>query len=112
MYLIKNITTGYGLDAAVWEINTVTVKRVEDTYHAWGNISLYFSDASRIAGSSILDNCLFHFTDLTLEEINSNTLAHLYNRVVSSNIINDVETNIYPSSISGEISFVNSQIVV
>jgi len=111
MYLIKNITTGYGLDAAVWVINTVTVKRVENKYHAWGNISLYFSDASRIAGRSILDNCLFHFTDLTPEEINNNTLAGIYGRVVSPKIVDGVETNVYPSSKSGEISFVGCEIV-
>lgn len=123
MYLVNSFVTCHGITASCWDINTVTIKRVGEAYHAYGNISLYFSNAARLEGLSLLENCLFKFTDLTEQEINSNTLGVLYTKVVTSvmkdvvldpetpEVTTSVESNVYNTSGSGEICFVGSTIV-
>jgi hypothetical protein len=123
MYLVKSFVTCHGITASTWDINTVTIKRVGNVYQASGNISLYWSNTERLNGSSIIENCLFCFDDLTELEINSNTLEVLYNRVTTSNmkavvldpatpeVTTQVESNVYNTSCSGEVCFVGSTLI-
>lgn len=117
MHIIKEITTGYGFPASIWDINTVTIKRQGATYRVSGNISLYFSDIQRLAGGSVLDNCIFEFTDITQADIDGDLLSVLYTKVITTRPVSDggteggtIEGNYFQTSLSGQVCFVGCQI--
>jgi hypothetical protein len=111
MYLVKEITTGYGFPASIWDINSVTVKRTGLTYTASGSLSIYYSNDKRLEGGAILDNCLFNLSGLSQSDIDGNTSEAIFTRIMESKVVEGVETNKFSTSLSGEVTFVDAQIV-
>ena len=112
MYIQKQIITGFGFPADCWTINVVTVKSIDDvTYEATGNISLFFNNDARLAGSKLIDNARFSFRDLTVAEVDGNTRAALAQRIMAAKPDEEgKETNIYMTSHSGEVYFSDAKI--
>lgn len=112
MNLQKQITTGFGFTADYWDVNNVTIVRIDATYfHAVGNISLYFNQAAFDGGSQLLDNAKFSFKDLTDADLDGNTRAALVSRIMASNLVDGEEMNVYQTSQSGLVSFQDAVIV-
>lgn len=112
MNLQKQITTGFGITADYWDVNNVTIVRIDATYFkAVGNLSLYYNQAGFLAGSKLLDNAKFSFNDLTDADLDGNTRAALVSRIMASNLVDGSETNVYQTSHSGSASFQDAVIV-
>ena len=112
MNLQKQITTGFGITADYWDVNNVTIVRIDATYFkAVGNLSLYYNQAAFDGGSELLDNAKFSFNDLTDADLDGNTRAALVSRIMASNLVGGEETNVYQTSHSGFVSFQDAVIV-
>lgn len=112
MNLQKQITTGFGITAEYWDVNNVTIVRIDAThFKAVGNLSLYYNQAAFDGGSDLLDNAKFSFNDLTDADLDGNTRAALVSRIRASNLVDGEERNIYTTSHSGSVSFQDAVIV-
>jgi len=112
MNLQKQITTAFGCTADYWDVNDVTITRIDATYFkAVGNISLYLNQAAFDGGSQLLDNARFSFSDLTNADLDGNTRAALVTRIMASNLVDGEERNVFNTSHSGEVYFSDATIM-
>ena len=106
MYLVKNITTGFGIDADCWDVNNVHISGPNGgPYKAAGNVSLFVNATALLAGKNFIDNVRFSFTDLTDAELDGNTRQAIVSRLMASNVVDGQETNLFSTSHSGMVSF-------
>lgn len=91
MALEIEIQTGYGVTASYWRITKIDERFNEGVYI---ELSGYYDQASRLSNKLPLDSKQLFFTDIidTDREI-------AYNRIKQSNIIDDVDQNIFSSAI-------------
>ena len=105
-HVINKITSGHGVLADCWEVNSSSFKKNPDgTYTASGNVSLFYNHQAQLDEKVILDNAIFNFK-LTVQEIVGDTEKAIYDRLLLSNIVDGVEMNTLQTSHSGQVTLV------
>jgi hypothetical protein len=103
LHIQKEITSGHGVTCNCWQVTDVSFKDNEDgTFTANGNLRLFVNHQAMIDKKVLIDNAQWSFNDLTLAEINSNTLAVIYSKLLTSKV---------STSHSGEVDITGGTII-
>jgi hypothetical protein len=103
LHIQKEITSGHGVTCNCWQVTDVSFRDNEDgTFTAKGNLRLFVDHAAMVAKKVLIDNSQWCFSDLTLAEINANTLAVIYSKLLTSKV---------QTSHSGEVDLTGGIIV-
>ena len=114
LHIKKQITTGHNVVADCWKINGVDAigNKNDEFYTASGNLNLLLNEASMLEYKTLLDNIVFVFNDLTEAEINGNTLGAIITRLMTPNVVDGIETNLFSTTHSGLVYFTDGTVVL